>query len=228
MLRLERLYAITDTIRRRSPAPTSAAYLAAEFGVSRRTIERDLDALRTAGVPLYADRGRNGGQHRLDTSGNVVLSLSVAEVSALVVAVSVVGEMPFADAAASASNRLLDGLTPVTRLAVDELRNRFRTPAHELTGKRVRRTLEEAVRRQLVVNLSYVDEAGTSTDRAVEAVGFFKGDDHWFLIGWCRLRASGRIFRFDRVQTARLTRQQFNPRDVTATLGWVPLAVTAP
>jgi predicted DNA-binding transcriptional regulator YafY len=229
MQRLERLYAITEAINRRAPAPASASWLAAQFGVSRRTIERDLDALRSAGVPLYADRGRTGGHHRLDAPSTAVFTLSVAEVTALLVAVAVAGDMPFADAAVSASQRLLDSLSPTTRINVDHVRARFRTSKPKVTtGNRVRRSVEEAVRRQVVVNLSYKDERGAETDRAVEAVGFFKGDDDWFLIGWCRLRNAGRIFRLDRIQTARLTRQSFPPRDVDGTLGWVPMPVEIP
>src|SRR5689334_20604208 len=40
MNRLERLYAVAEAIRRRAPAPVSAAALAEEFGVTRRTMER--------------------------------------------------------------------------------------------------------------------------------------------------------------------------------------------
>ncbi len=229
MQRLERLYALSEAINRRAPAPASASWLAAQFGVSRRTIERDLDALRAAGVPLYADHGRRGGHHRLDAPSTTVFTLSVAEVTALLVAVAVAGEMPFHDAAVSASKRLLDSLSPTTRVNVDHVRARFRTSKRLATStNRVRRTVEEAVRRQVVVNLSYRDEQGAETDRAVEAVGFFKGNDDWFLIGWCRLRNGGRIFRLDRIQTARLTNQRFEPRDVDDTLGWVPMSVETP
>jgi predicted DNA-binding transcriptional regulator YafY len=231
MNRLERLYAINEHLRRHRGQPVSAARLAREFEVSRRTIERDLDALRRAGVPLYADRGRAGGQHTLERPGSVVLTLSTPEVTALLVALASAGrDMPFADAGSTAARRLLDGLPTTTRLEVDELRRRVRTAdgARPPAPARVRRNIEEAVRRSVVVNLVYVDQHGAQTSRAVEAVGLYDGGDGWYLVGWCRLRDDGRIFRFDRIRSARLTSEVVARRDVDETLGWVPHTVTVP
>ena len=231
MNRLERLYAISELLRRSRPQAVSAARLAEEFEVSRRTIERDLDALRQAGVPLYAERGRRGGHHTLDRTGNVVLTLSTPEVVALLVALASSNpDMPFADAGASAAQRLLDGLGTGTRLEVDELRRRIRTAEADRAPApaRIRRTIEEAVRRSVVVNIDYADQHGTHTTRSVEAAGLYFGGDGWYLVGWCRLREAGRIFRFDRIRSARLTKEPAPARDVDATLGWVPHTVTAP
>src|SRR5579883_1135860 len=45
----------------RSTSSTSAAELARQFDVSTRTIYRDLETLSALGVPVYTERGRNGG-----------------------------------------------------------------------------------------------------------------------------------------------------------------------
>ena len=73
MQRLERLVAITETLRRSAPRSVSARMLADEFGVTTRTIERDLGALRSAGVPLYAEAGCNGGAVSVDPSVPLVI-----------------------------------------------------------------------------------------------------------------------------------------------------------
>jgi predicted DNA-binding transcriptional regulator YafY len=60
MRRTQRLFAITEYLRGRRTGVTAEA-LAERFGVTVRTIYRDLDALRDAELPLGAERGRGGG-----------------------------------------------------------------------------------------------------------------------------------------------------------------------
>src|SRR6478735_3559063 len=60
MQRTERLFALAEYLRGRRTGVTAEA-LAERFGVTVRTIYRDLDALREAALPLSAERGRGGG-----------------------------------------------------------------------------------------------------------------------------------------------------------------------
>ncbi len=230
MNRLERLYAIQEQLRRRSPAPVVAARLADEFGVTTRTIERDLVALRSAGVPIDGDVGRTGGYRMGRTNGAAVFSLNPEEVVALLLATQAAGGMPFTAAATTATQRLLDALPEATRVRVEELRNRIRAAQPDAPPVRpaVRRVVETAVRDRLVVRLRYVDAEGVESLRSVEAHGFYGTVDGWYLNGWCRLRDGGRIFRLDRIQQATATRERAPHRDVDDVLGWVPHEVARP
>jgi predicted DNA-binding transcriptional regulator YafY len=58
--RKSRLFALAEALRARRTGVT-AQQLANRFGVTLRTIYRDLEALQDAGLPLRADRGRGGG-----------------------------------------------------------------------------------------------------------------------------------------------------------------------
>src|ERR1700737_5117647 len=60
MRRGERLFAIAEYLRGRRSGVTAEA-LAERFGVTVRTVYRDLDSLRDAELPVRADRGRGGG-----------------------------------------------------------------------------------------------------------------------------------------------------------------------
>lgn len=60
MQRQARLLAITEYLRARKTGVT-AQQLAEHFGVTMRTIYRDLDTLRDAELPVLAEQGRGGG-----------------------------------------------------------------------------------------------------------------------------------------------------------------------
>lgn len=60
MRRTERLFAIAEHLRARRTGTTAAA-LARRFGVTLRTIYRDLESLKEAELPVVGERGRGGG-----------------------------------------------------------------------------------------------------------------------------------------------------------------------
>ncbi len=224
MRRIERLHAVGELLRDAAPHPLSAATLAARLGVSRRTIERDLETLRLAGVPLYGLAGRRGGTAIVGSGPPRPIAFSTAEIMALVLAAHVAADAPYAAAGATAVDRLLGALAAPERLAVEALRARFRlAPGDDPAVRpRVRSVVEDAVRSQTVVRLRYVDRNGAPTRRAVDPVGFYLDGDRWWLVGWCHLRAGGRMFRLDRIVGADPTTRPSTPRDLDEVLGWVP------
>lgn len=86
MRRKTRLFALAEALRARRTGVT-AQELADRFGVTLRTIYRDLEALQDAGMPLRADRGRGGG-YSLDKSYQLPPVNFTAREAALLIALS--------------------------------------------------------------------------------------------------------------------------------------------
>ena len=59
--RTARLYALVEELRAAAPRSLTVAALAARLEVSTRTVQRDLQALMEAGVPVRTTTGRGGG-----------------------------------------------------------------------------------------------------------------------------------------------------------------------
>jgi predicted DNA-binding transcriptional regulator YafY len=73
-MRADRLINLVLLLQNRGTA--TAAELADELGVSRRTIYRDIEALGVIGVPIYADYGVTGGYHLLEDYGGELNGLT--------------------------------------------------------------------------------------------------------------------------------------------------------
>jgi predicted DNA-binding transcriptional regulator YafY len=97
MRRTERLFAIAEYLRARRTGTTAEA-LAERFGVTIRTIYRDLESLRAAELPVRAERGRGGG-FALDRSYSLPpINLTAREAAVLISAgrwLSTMRVMPF-------------------------------------------------------------------------------------------------------------------------------------
>ncbi|MFB2554859.1 helix-turn-helix transcriptional regulator [Herbiconiux liangxiaofengii] len=201
MTRTDRLYALVEELRAVAPRPRSARWLAERFGVSSRTIERDLSALQQSGVPIWAEPGRTGG-YCLDTAHTLApLGFTVDEALAVMVALGTLGTSPFRDAADSALRKVIAVTEDRSLQQTAELATRI----HLLSGEApdvAPPSLARALRTGHVLRLSYIDREGAATVRDVEPMGFVGKGDDWYLIAWCRLRDGLRAFRGDRIAQA--------------------------
>ena len=109
-MRASRLLSLLLLLQVRGRVPASA--LASEFGVSVRTIYRDVGALEDAGVPVLTEPGRSGGISLDRAYRSRLTGLTAAEAAALPLAgiASVARELGVGDEAAAALLKLLASL----------------------------------------------------------------------------------------------------------------------
>ena len=105
----------------------SARELAEEFEVAVRTIHRDIDELSAAGVPVYAERGRNGGFRLADGYRTKLTGLNQSEAETLFLAglPGPAADLGFADALATARLKLLAALPPTLQPSAERIASRF-------------------------------------------------------------------------------------------------------
>lgn len=230
MNRTDRLYALVEELRAAAPRPLSATRLAERFEVSVRTIERDIGALQESGVPIWAERGRTGG-YAIDTRTTLPpLNFDPDEALAVMIALAAMPAAPFSAAGRRARQKLLAVMRPDDADAARQIAARFRLSSDEPASvdPSVLSAVEEAVRHRRVVYLDYIDGHGTATvGRPVEVHGLHLTTDDAYLIGWCRLRDDGRVFRLDRIGTVRLTDETAPIRDLDDVLD-VPFPTIRP
>jgi predicted DNA-binding transcriptional regulator YafY len=204
--RAERLHALSEMLRRNGSRGCSAERLAGEFGVSVRTVKRDLAALESSGAPVWSRPGPGGGYGLAAGATLPPVSLSPAQAVALMAAVSAAPDAPYADLAAAGIQKILDVLDPRTRAGADELAGRVWVNAVPSSSRTIRSALEAAMAEQRVVRIRYTSAEGTTTTRDVEPVLFASTNGRWYLVGWCRLRSAIRWFAVPRIERANVTK----------------------
>jgi predicted DNA-binding transcriptional regulator YafY len=233
----ERRDEIVRALRRR--AGWTVAALADEVGASRRTVLRDLSALRDRGFDIPGMTGPGGGV-RLEPSSVLISSnLLTDELVALVLTVATsrsTTSIPFAAGAERALAKLETALPTQRSSELQAFMQRIvigdpakvRTEVPGPVDPRFLALFEQSFTRCSVMRFTYTDRHGNRTRREVEPHGLLLRVPYWYAIAWDREKNKPRLFRADRVRRARVTAKPFTPRPQDLVTGLCPDAQPLP
>ena len=200
---------IVRSLRRNSTSTVDV--LAEEVGVSRRTVLRDISALRDEGYIIHSDVGRGGGLRLDPQSIQTTTKLSVPEVFALLISVAAMraaGNLPFS-ALADAGLAKIEKALPADK--VRDLRafldclhigQLSLSPDPSDIGNMESELLpafETAFLQRQLMQFNYCDAKGRKTQRKVEPQAMLILPPLWYLVGWDPMREDFRHFRMDRI-----------------------------
>lgn len=204
MSRAARLLDLVQILRRHR-RPVAGAVLAAELGVSLRTLYRDVATLQGQGAPIEGEAGVG----YVLRSGWVMppLMFEEEEIEALVLGARWVAEHGDTRLAAAAREALarIAAVLPETLEARLDGSGLLIGPGAARPEERVSLALlREALREERRLAIAYGDAAERASERVIwpVALGFFERVR--VLVAWCELRAGFRHFRVDRMIEARM------------------------
>ena len=200
-----RVLAVLELLQ--SNARLSGAELARRVGVDPRSLRRYIAHLLELGVPIEAQRGRDGGYalsagHKLPP-----MMFTADEALALAVGLRAARELGLNDIlpAISSSQAKLERVMPaplrqrmaaVTEMvALDLRRPQAAGSSTELLA------LSAAARAQQRVRLGYLDAHQQESRRELDVYGLAYRGGAWYAVGHCHLRGEVRSFRLDRVRS---------------------------
>ncbi len=198
----------------------TARELAAKLEISERTVYRDVDSLAAAGVPVFAERGANGGIALSEGYRRALLQFGDEEIQALFIAgSSLVADLGLGGKGERALEKLRGGLSDVQRRAAESVRDRVYIDQRRWfqSDPSVERLslLRRAVWDDRVIRLRYKDREGKQSDRSAEPYGLVSKAGVWYVIA--HTDAGFRSFRVDRIVEARVEERHFE-RDLAFTL----------
>jgi predicted DNA-binding transcriptional regulator YafY len=199
--RLSRLTAILLLLQ--SKRLVTATALAAKFGISIRTVYRDVRALEAAGVPVLTEEGK--GYSLMDGYVLSPVMFTETEANALITAEQLVAtnkDASFVKGYRDALTKIKAVLRYSARDKADLLSERvfFRiNPEQEVTSNNLS-ALQLAITNLNLLNIVYRAENGELTSRTIEPLGLYSTQENWILIAYCRMRKERRAFRLDRIE----------------------------
>lgn len=200
-MRADRL--VATLLLMQSRGRVTAAELAEELEISVATARRDLEALSSAGVPVYPQPGRGGGWSLVGGARTDLSGLSATEAQALFL---------LAGPAASISPTVKSALRKLVRALPDTFRADAEAAADAVVidparwGEREKErpellsVLQAGIVRRRKVRFGYAKKGGEPVERVVDPWGLVDKDDVWYLIAGTE--KGQRTFRVDRISDA--------------------------
>lgn len=207
-MKIERLIGILSVLLQQERV--TAPYLAEKFEVSRRTINRDIEALCGAGIPVVTSQGQGGGisimeGYRLDKT-----LLTSADMQAILTGLkgldSVSGNNQY--------QQLMDKLNADnTTLASNnhiliDLASYYKPSLAPKIS-----LLQTAIEQQHYVRFVYCSPGGEG-ERLIEPYLLVFQWSSWYIWGWCMKREDYRIFKLNRIQELTMLERRFEKRKV--------------
>ncbi len=217
--RIDRLEIITARLK--TDEPITIGEIAKEVGVSVRTLNRDIEVLKSRGLPIETDVGRGGGI-RLDRRWGVGrINLNYTEAVDLMISLAIAEQMDLPlfmahlssvrhKVMASFSSSMKSKVSGIkARIIIGESASQFVLSGFSSPKRDAVEALHQAFLMQQRIKISYRAENGSETIRIIEPHYLFLSYPVWYVMAWDRLREDMRIFRCDRVEKIQILDEDF-------------------
>lgn len=196
------LYYLLDQGRATAPE------LAAKFEVSPRTIYRDVEALSSAGIPIYAEPGRNGGFYLLHDFILDRAILSEDERQEVLTAIQGISATGY-----TAGKEILTKLSALFNVNTrDWLEVDFSRWGKSACDNSKFEALKTAVIQHKEIKIVYENTNSERSERIVQPLKLSYKSREWYLKAFCLEKQDFRIFKLNRILQLELLEQTFVPR----------------
>lgn len=174
---------------------TTAPALARELEVSVRTIYRDIDALSSAGIPVYSTQGKGGGIFLMD---GYVLSKGLFSESDQLTIVSALQSL--SALLPDAESELLLKLNALFRKNnPDWIQIDFSRWGNQSLDSEKFNIIKAAILNRQLLSFSYVSSYGQNTRRMVKPLRICYKSHAWYLQAYCMEKEDFRTFKINRM-----------------------------
>jgi predicted DNA-binding transcriptional regulator YafY len=206
-MKINRLLEITLILLNKKTV--TAEEMAERFGVSTRTIYRDIDELSSAGVPVFANQGKGGGISLLENYAINRTILTEHERDSLLLALKTLQATRYPEIDA-----ILEKIGAVFKKAAaqDWVQIEFSPWGSGPNDENKFLNIKKAILECKVVVFDYINADGILSRRQVEPMLLLFKGQAWYFWGWCRMKHDFRTFRVSRIKRLEVTGEAFTHR----------------
>lgn len=192
----------------------TAPELAEEFEVSVRTIYRDIDYISSAGVPIYATQGKDGGIAILDSFTLDKSMLSEIEKEQILTAL----EALIATDGKTTDELLIKLKTLFQMQTTNWIEVDFSDWFQEKPAQNIFNDIKKAILDRCVISFEYFNHQGNHVFRHIQPLKLLFKGKAWYVYGFCLLRNEYRFFKLTRIKHLNITEKKFLPKESIAKL----------
>ncbi len=188
----------------------TAPELAKEFEVSVRTIYRDVDALSGAGIPIYAEAGRNGGIRLMNDFVLERAVLSEEEKQEILLALQSINT-----AQNQSGSQTLQKLSAIFQQGSENwLEVDFSRWGQEEGDNEKFELLKSAIIHSRNVKINYANSYGGLGERIVQPYKLIYKAKAWYLSAFCTEKEEWRLFKLNRILDIGILDESFWHREI--------------
>lgn len=206
-MKIDRLIGIITILQQNKKV--TAPYLAEKFEVSRRTINRDIETICQAGIPVVTTQGSNGGISLMEGYAFDTTVFTRQELSAIFTGLKSLDSVSTSPRLELLAQKLGgNSAVSLTEHMMIDLASFYK---EDLAGKI--ELIQSAIGERRCISFHYCYSKGES-DKLVEPyLIVFKWSD-WYVFGYCRERQDFRLFKLRRLWQLQVTAKFYIEREI--------------
>ncbi|GAF64681.1 putative transcriptional regulator [Bacillus sp. TS-2] len=206
MKKIERLISIIMILLQKEVVPASE--FSRLFHVTKRTIQRDMESLNYANIPIYAIHGNEGGYALMQEYKFDKRLLSHTDIENIIIALGGFEQL-------TTNEAIQMTLQKIRGMSHAELSPKLYLTFYDWVGRSQLNeeisSIMEAIENYRLIEFDYVDQKGNITHRVVEPYKLQLIEMHWYLFGYSLEREDFRTFKLTRITELKM-KSSFIPR----------------
>ena len=206
-MKIERLIGIITTLQQKGKV--TAPYLADKFEVSRRTINRDIEDICRAGIPIVTTQGTNGGISLMEGFAFDTTVFTRQELSLVLTGLKSLDSVSFSPNADKLASKMgAENAQDLIDCMTIDLASYYKSSLSEKIE-----LIKKGIGERKCLSFHYYYNKGEA-NKLIEPYRIYFMWSDWYVFGYCKQRQDFRLFKLRRLWDLQLSEEGYEVRTI--------------